>query len=342
MRRVQFIDTAGKAWPWDRQIPSHDRVWGDTQYMFEDVQGERPDWLVVYDGWPAGSEFLTAVPVQRRILVCAEPQSFHRYQTRYLQQFGHVITSQSKVKHPGVIRSQVGINWFAGVRFNGTAGPHTAVLRFQDFAAGNPVKTKLCSVVCSTKAVTAGHRARLAFVRQLQAELGDQIDVYGRGFREIADKDEALADYRFHIALENSVHPDYWTEKLADAYLRGCFPIYVGCPNLNAYFPDSSYSRIDIGNPQRAIARIKEILAGNMDRRHAAELAEAKRRVLWEHNVFALLERVYGQLELPPSRVTSAPLECNSPLLSDHQTKDFKPSRRIKRLLGNLLRNTRR
>ncbi|WNO03724.1 glycosyltransferase family 10 domain-containing protein [Rhodoferax mekongensis] len=340
MRRVQFVNTAGTAWPWDRQFPSPNGVWKGTQYAFDELKEGQPDWLVVYDGWPAGSEFHTSVPLQRRILVCAEPESFHRYQSHFLRQFGHVITSQSRVKHPGVIRSQVGINWFAGVRFNGVAGPHTAVLRFQDFEVSNPPKTKLCSVVCSTKAVTAGHRARLAFVRQLQAELGDQVDVYGRGFREIADKDEALADYRFHIALENSVQQDYWTEKLADAYLRGCFPIYVGCPNLDAYFPHASYDRIDISHPRRAIARIKEILASDMDHHQAAELAEAKRRVLWEHNIFALLEHVYTQLESSPQKGVLAPLESPVPLLSDHQAKDFKLSRRIKRMLWNLFGKT--
>jgi len=338
MRRVQFIDTAGQAWPWDRQIPSNDRVWGDTQYTFDEVPDNRPDWLVVYDGWPAGSEFCTAVPLQRRILVCAEPESFHRYQPRYLQQFGHVITSHSKVKHPGVIRNQVGINWFAGVRFNGSAGPHTAVLRFQDFEAGNPPKTKLCSVVCSTKSVTAGHRARLAFVRRLQAELGDQIDFYGRGFKEIADKDAALADYRFHIALENSVHKDYWTEKLADAYLRGCFPIYMGCHNLDEYFPATSYVRLEINNPRRAIARIKEVLAGDMDRRQAAALAEAKSRVLWEYNIFALLEQVYARLESASENLIGTQLESTTHLFSDHQAKDLKLSRRFKRAIANWLK----
>jgi hypothetical protein len=334
MRRVQFINTAGQAWPWDRQFPSLDRVWGNTQYTFDEVTEDRSDWIVVYDGWPAGSEFQTTVPLKRRILVCGEPESFHRYQPHYLRQFGHVITTQSKVKHPSVISSQVGINWFAGVRFNGTVGPHTAVLRFQDFEAGNPLKTKLCSVICSTKAVTAGHRARLAFVRQLQTELGDQIDVYGRGFREIADKDEALASYRFHIAIENSVRQDYWTEKLADAYLRGCFPIYVGCPNLDAYFPAGSFTRIDIGNPLRGMTRIKEILASDIDRRQALDLAEAKRRVLWEHNVFALLERTFQNLE----QVQNYTPHCDTAirLVSDHEAKNMRLRRRVSRYLRQI------
>jgi len=283
---------------------------------------------VVYDGWPAGTEFRTVVPLQRRILVCAEPESFHRYQRGFLQQFGHVITSQPKVKHPGVIHSQVAINWFVGVRFNGAAGPHTAVLRFQDFEAGNPPKTKLCSVVCSTKAVTAGHRARLAFVRKLQAELGDQIDVYGRGFRDIADKDEALADYRFHIALENSVQKDYWTEKLADAYLRGCFPIYAGCPNLANYFPADSYVAIEIGCSDLAIARIRAVLTSQLAEDRKAELQESKRRILWEHNLFALLERIYDQKNYSMSTPT---MTETIRLLTDRDAKNMRWSRRTAR-----------
>lgn len=333
-RNVHFVNSSGAAWPWQRQIPGADSVWGETRYALDCEPDSVPDWLVVYEGW-ATKDFVTTVPRGRRIFITGEPESFHRYQPGFLDQFGHVITTQRRIKHPGVIRSQVAINWFAGVRFNGVQGPHTAVLRFEDLAAGNPQKARLCSVVSSTKAVTAGHRQRLAFVLKLKEALGDRIDVFGRGFHEIADKDEALASYRYHIALENSSHPDYWTEKLADPYLRGCFPIYAGCPNLGDYFPEGSWVSIDISRPDEAIARIREILDSDLDRQRAAELAEAKRRILWEHNVFALLERTYARLEAQETSVQPAILPTR--LHTDRDAKDMLFSRRLARGLRRVL-----
>lgn len=329
-RIVQFVSSSGPAWPWHRQIPGDTSLWGETLYEIE-TEPERPaDWLVVYEGWTQKSLF-TQVPRERRIFITGEPESFYQYQPKFLDQFGHVITTQRKIHHPGVIHSQVAINWFAGVRFEGAGGPYVPVLNFADFESGNPPKSKLCSVVCSNKAVTRGHRQRLAFVQRLQEELGDQIDVYGRGFREICDKDEALADYRFHIALENSTHMDYWTEKLADPFLRGCFPIYSGCPNLSAYFPERSYVRIDIAKPKQAIETIRAVINSSIDFERVADLAEAKTRVMWKHNVFALLERIYPDLEIRQSSGSS--LISKTQLFTDLHFKNQLLKRRIKKFL---------
>ena len=334
VRKVQFVGIEGEGWPWSRQLPTLKHEWGDTAYLFSTSVGNRPDWLVVYDGWPS-TGLKTIVPVERRILFCAEPKSFHRYQPAYLNQFGHVVTSQTSVRHPGVIQTQVGINWFVGVRFHLNSGQHEPVLRFSDFEAGNPPKNKLCSVVCSAKAVTQGHRERLKFVNQLKAELGEQVDVFGRGFRDMVDKDEALANYRYHIALENSRHVDYWTEKVSDPFLRGCYPIYYGCPNLDNYFPKGSFTAIDIRSPRAAISRIKEIIASGLDGQMREELQEAKRRVLWEHNVFSFLERIYPKLEVAIKQESFLPELV--PLMTDHEAKRFKLSRRLMRPFRRLL-----
>jgi hypothetical protein len=329
-RKVLFVDGEGGAWPWRRQMQEPGDIWGTTHYTFAVDSTIKPDWLVVFSAWPE-IPLHTSVPRHRRIFVAGEPESFHSYQARFLDQFGTIITTQRNTRHSGAIYHQPGINWFAGVRFQD--GPERLVpaLDFADFEASNPIKSKLCSVVCSTNATTLGHRKRIEFVDLLQRELGDQIDFYGRGRRDISDKDEALADYRFHIALENSVHRDYWTEKLADPFLRGCYPIYSGCPNLSSYFPNHSYSCIDLAEPHKALAIVAAVLESDRDKLYAAELAEAKRRVLFEHNIFAMLEKLYFELEAHEYQGTESVAPVPNRLYSDHETKDFKFSRRLRR-----------
>jgi hypothetical protein len=329
-RKVLFVDESGGAWPWGRQLPRGGDAWGDSVYTFSTNCTGGYDWLVVYSAWP-DMDLLTSIPRSRRIFIAGEPESFHRYQDRFLDQFGTVITTQRGTRHRGAVFTQPGINWFAGVRFQSGAERFQSLLDFSDFVAGDPVKTKLCSVVCSNNAVTRGHRQRIEFVERLKQEFGDQIDFFGRGTRTMADKDEALAAYRFHIALENSVHPDYWTEKLADPFLRGCFPIYSGCPNLEDYFPAGSYARIDLDKPRQAMATIADVLQGELDRSSIKQRQEAKRRILYEYNIFAVLEKLYPQLEL--QQVHGAESSAPSPirLYSDHEAKDFKFSRRLRR-----------
>ena len=332
-REVLLVDGEGGAWPWRRQMQEPGDVWGTTHYTFATNSKSKPDWLVVFSAWPE-VVLQTSVPKHRRIFVAGEPESFHRYQPRFLEQFGTVITTQRGTRHPGAIYSQPAINWFTGVRFQDGPQRLVPVLDYADLAVGNPVKTKLCSVVCSSNATTKGHRKRIEFVDLLQKEFGDRIDFYGRGRREMADKDEALAHYRFHIALENSVHSDYWTEKLADPFLRGCYPIYNGCPNLSNYFPDGSYSRIDLAKPRAALAIVRAVLESDIDRQQAAGLAEAKRRILLDYNLFAVLERIYPDLEASEA-VTYGAIDMRPiRLYSDHEAKDFKFSRRLRRWLG--------
>lgn len=334
MREVLFVDGEGGAWPWRRQMRDPGDIWGTTHYTFSVDSMSKPDWLVVFSAWPE-LPLYTSVPKHRRIFVAGEPESFHRYQPRFLNQFGTVITTQRGTRHPGVIHGQPGVNWFAGVRFENGPQRLIPMLDFDVFEAGNPFKSKLCSVVCSSNATTKGHRQRIAFVDLLQKELGDKIDYYGRGRRDMSDKDEALADYRFHIALENSVHRDYWTEKLADPFLRGCYPIYYGCPNAGDYFPAGSFSRIDISKPREALATVAVLLESQEDHLRGAELLEAKRRVLHEYNIFAVLEQLFTRLEVT-QQSDDAPPGVDSGverLYSDHEAKDFKLSRRLRRWL---------
>jgi hypothetical protein len=146
----------------------------------------------------------------------------------------------------------------------------------------------------------------------------------------MADKDEALAEYRFHIALENSIHHNYWTEKLADPFLRDCFPIYSGCINVAEYFPKGSYARIDIDRPREAFKIIQEVLRSDFDQKSVEVRREAKRRVMYEYNIFSELEKLYPTLDLSEGTRTLDNSRPQTRLHSDHEAKDFKLSRRFR------------
>lgn len=62
----------------------------------------------------------------------------------------------------------------------------------------------------------------------------------GRAFNNIggpvADKRSFLRKHRFCLAIENSSSSGYVTEKLTDAFLAGCIPIYWGDPEVATDF----------------------------------------------------------------------------------------------------------
>jgi hypothetical protein len=98
-------------------------------------------------------------------------------------------------------------------------------------AAVHP-KTKLVSMITSSKAWFPGHRRRLAFAERAR----DKLDLFGRGFKEIDNKLEGLQEYMFSVAIENAVWPGYFTEKILDCFLTGTVPVYSGDPLIGTVF----------------------------------------------------------------------------------------------------------
>jgi len=93
-------------------------------------------------------------------------------------------------------------------------------------------KTKMISMIASNKRMCEGHVKRLGWVERI----GDQLDLYGRGFNEIADKEKGLCDYMFSVAIENGEYETYFTEKLLDCFATGTIPVYLGAPDIGDHF----------------------------------------------------------------------------------------------------------
>ena len=93
-------------------------------------------------------------------------------------------------------------------------------------------KSKMISMISSNKNMCEGHRVRLEWVDMI----GDQVDLYGRGFNEIATKEEGLCDYMFSVAIENGQYETYFTEKLLDCFATGTIPVYLGAPDIGNHF----------------------------------------------------------------------------------------------------------
>ena len=93
-------------------------------------------------------------------------------------------------------------------------------------------KTKMISMISSNKKMCEGHLKRLEWVEMI----GDQVDLYGRGFNEIEFKEEGLCDYMFSVAIENGEYNTYFTEKLLDCFATGTITVYLGAPDIGNHF----------------------------------------------------------------------------------------------------------
>lgn len=128
-------------------------------------------------------------------------------------------------------------------------------------------KSKLCSIISSTKCMVPLHQFRIEMAKKLywQTVNGRAIDVFGQivgTYKPIVD---SLADYRYHIAIENFVDDYYWTEKITSAILAGCVPVYLGARKLHhVYNPDGF---ITFSNEKELIDVLSNINEDDYERR---------------------------------------------------------------------------
>lgn len=281
-----------------RQFPGSVPRWGNCQFEF-DVDCHDYDWLVVYHDLPRGDSFFTEerlhCPRERTMLITGEPSSITVFGKDYLRQFGCVLSFQEPwaMRHPNVIFHHPGLIWHYGLPFG-----EGEFVTWDRMAATPPiVKSRSISTVCSQRTgnVTL-HSSRVDFTWKLKEDL-PELDIFGHGVNPMNDKAEALDPYRYHIAVENHVYDHHLTEKLPDAFLGYALPFYHGAPNAADYFPKESFIPIDIRDYHRSKEIITSHLANNEYEDRLPYINEARRRVLEEQNLFAIINTQIGNQE---------------------------------------------
>jgi hypothetical protein len=229
------------------------------------------------------------------MLITGEPPSVRRYRSVFTSQFGAVRTSHVGVRHSRAVRGHEAQVWHYGMH---PCRSHPEILDYDTLAGmPPPKKTKLLSVISSNKAITEDHRQRLRLVDELKIAFGDQIDVFGRGIRDVPDKADAIWDYKYHIVLENDHSEWYMSEKLPDSFLGWSFPFYSGSTHADKSFPAGSFARIDMYDPVRSIEIIRSHLKSCVYEANHNQIETARKSVLDELNLFAVLCQAYEAME---------------------------------------------
>ena len=71
------------------------------------------------------------------------------------------------------------------------------------------------------------------------------------------DNARVFRQYRFCMVMENSVARGYITEKMINAFLGGCIPIYYGTEEIFDIFNRNAFVFYDVSNPLPALERIR-------------------------------------------------------------------------------------
>lgn len=260
--------------------------WGRCRFDFNPEPGGRADFAVVMGNARPVDRFMVAP--ENTLFIAAEPPTKKVYPKAFYHQFSHIVDTHALSGHSAVEVTTPGLCWHAGLDRR-TNSFHYGYDHLKSLPV--PEKINRVSVVCSDAAFTPGQRLRLDFLHRLKAKLGERLVHYGRGFEPIDDKMTAILPNRFHLVMENCELPNYWTEKLSDAYLGWAFPFYVGCPNLTDFFPQNEFLRLDPRNVDEAASLMIRMLDTESTYEETSVIDSARRRILDTYNPFAWCAR---------------------------------------------------
>jgi len=116
-------------------------------------------------------------------------------------------------------------------------------------------KTGCLSAIISGLCISNGHNFRINLARNLQKFIPSHLfHIYGKNSSHLFSphsgelpphkKDDGLLPYKYHIAIENTDLPNYFTEKIIDGILTECLCFYWGCPNISTYINPQAYIQL--------------------------------------------------------------------------------------------------
>lgn len=160
-------------------------------------------------------------------------------------------------------------------------------------------KPHLLSIIDSGKLGVSGHSKRVEAIDKLHSS-DINLHIYGKTTRYSSekylgelparDKTNGLLPYRFNLAIENGQTDLYFSEKFCDPILCNTFPIYLGCKQIDRFFPKGSYFFIDLDKD--VVAQVRDIINTPIEQLDYLALFEAKDLILNKYNIWDTIHRV--------------------------------------------------
>ncbi len=274
-----------------RQTPGGKGFWGDIE--FTDKGTYRCDVLIALNA--INKNIFTFCRKGGRWVMSQEPpHPFYLWQTKGYKYFDRVYTFWDKKKFPryNIINTQTALPWHIGKSYDELIGLDADHL---------PQKKDEVSWVTSNLNNRPGHALRLGFMDYL-SDHQFPFHLFGRGFNPIDDKFDAIAPYKYSLAIENFSCNDYWTEKIADCFLSWAMPVYYGCSNITDYFPRQSMISIDPAKPAEALLLIREAINNNAWQKNLSYIKEARELILNKYQFFPSVAEKIKQAGLAPGK----------------------------------------
>lgn len=288
--RLNKTDTAWHWYNvWKRMSKNNDNKWGDLEIVAPDVDSD----LFIIINHPGIPTAYEEYDPKRTIVIQLEPpcvrgSNWREWRNPNPDDFLYVFDIKNH---------HMTIDW-------------NILQTYQDLLVERPVKTKLFSTIQTWKAYHPGHQLREVFLKQYLNGF-PELDIYGMlkqdepaafkyenycGAFGMRAKEPGLLPYKYHFCCENSSVDNYFTEKIVDALLCECLPLYWGCPNLSDFLPPHCCIWLPLENPKEALDRVNWAIHTNQYGRRLPMIREAKMKILNELQFFPTMDKLIKEL----------------------------------------------
>ena len=154
------------------------------------------------------------------------------------------------------------------------------------------------SLMISQKKHQPGHKYRHILANAiLNTDL--PIDIYGRGCKFYKqdsrikggfEKYEMYDGYEFHICIENIQSNHYFSEKIINSLLTNTTPVYLGCRNIETYFPDNVVYLT--GEPVQDMQLLTDICRNPEKYKKIIDIDEIDKKVSLKNNIIQLFKEI--------------------------------------------------
>jgi hypothetical protein len=275
-------------------LGNQSNLYKDCKFFVNEFVAD-PDFWFLFEG-PAEEDFECFIDPSFIYFVTAEvalPSGYYSENKRkdFLNQFSKIFTCHD-VYESNVTNCLPFLPWMINANHGNTIfEQHERDFNyFSNLSELN--KTKNISVFCSSVTWTDNHKQRLRFVKKLKEHFKDKLDWFGNGVNGLERKWDGIASYKYHLTLENQSTFNVITEKLYDAFLGLCYPIYWGAPNVNDYFEEGALTSININDLNGSIQTIEKIINEDYYEKHFDNILRAKNLCLNKYNVFHRISEI--------------------------------------------------
>jgi hypothetical protein len=258
------------------QTPGGSGRWDDIWFTLED----RPTDYVIVLNRPQEPLSVRVRPSRVWGLIQEPPNQLYAPMHRGQRAFAKILTSDERLRQARYVRSHPALPWFVEKSYDDLSTNFKCLL---------PDKKDAVCCVTSANVMFKGHVQRLQMLRDLRENDKVLLEVFGRGIRRIDTKWDVLSRYKYALVLENHVSNWYWSEKLADCFLAGTFPFYIGCPRIGSYFPADALLLLNGRSAEEIGDQIRAAMARRTWENSLGALAEARDRVLNQYSMFPYL-----------------------------------------------------